>query len=433
MDTLGSTGTSSLTTMTLRLRVISGQRRKLSGRDTVEFGVGGGTIGRSADNDWVLPDSQRYVSAHHARIYSRDGHYYLEDISTNGVYVNDAAEPLGKQGSDAHRLSDGDVLRLGEYQIGVSLDETAASGSAALLPSRILAVHPLGTAQTDIGAELDLQDLLGTDASSPGEQPPGTAFGPGRAAPAARPLAPAPVEPSPAARARAPSENLDETVARRLASLARAAGRDVAAAAQEGSDWQAFCRGAGLKPEQLSPHAQGLMHLAGRLLRETLVGLKDLERSRGQTRDRFRIESPPPEPDLPVLGQLTVEELLLALCRQHEAHTLDAVRWLRERHDEIKAHEQALAQALRSAFIEFLGRLDPVELEARFQRGRHGKANPAQYWAFFTTFYRNLLDRPADHLPPTFVEAFAAAYQESLRPQTLDMPRSIQPKPARSA
>ena len=175
------------------------------------------------------------------------------------------------------------------------------------------------------------------------------------------------------------------------------------------------------------------MHLAGRLLRETLVGLKDLERSRGQIRDRFRIESPPPEPDLPPLGQLTVEELLLALCSQHEAHTLDAVRWLRERHDEIKAHEQALAQALRAAFIEFLGRLDPAELEARFERGRHGKADTAQYWAFFTTFYRNLLDRPADHLPPTFVEAFAAAYKESLRPQTLDMPRSIQPKPARSA
>ena len=425
--------------MTLRLRVISGQRRKLSGRDTVEFGVGGGTIGRSADNDWVLPDSQRYVSAHHARIYCRDGHYYLEDISTNGVYVNDAGEPLAKQGPDAHRLRDGDVLRLGEYQIGVSLDETVTSGSAALLPSRILAVHPLGATQTDIGAELDLQDLLGADSSSTGELRPGDAFGQGRMAADAHPPTPAPApahahaEQSPAAQLRAQSENIDETVARRLASLARAVGRNEAAAAQEGSDWQAFCRGAGLKSEQLAPHAQGLMHLAGRLLRETLVGLKDLERSRGQIRDRFRIETPPSEPDLPPLGQLTVEELLLELCSQHEAHTLDAVRWLRERHDEIKAHEQALAQALRSAFIEFLGRLDPAELEARFQRGRHGKADAAQYWAFFTTFYRNLLDRPADHLPPTFVEAFAAAYKESLRPQTLDMPRSIQPKPARSA
>jgi hypothetical protein len=33
----------------------------------------------------------------------------------------------------------------------------------------------------------------------------------------------------------------------------------------------------------------------------------------------------------------------------------------------------------------------------------------------FTTFYRNLIEMPADHLPHTFVEAFAAAYREYLK------------------
>ena len=65
--------------------------------------VEGGTIGRSADNDWVLPDPQRYVSAHHARVHFRDGHFYLQDVSTNGVFVNDDTEPLAKRGSS--RLS----------------------------------------------------------------------------------------------------------------------------------------------------------------------------------------------------------------------------------------------------------------------------------------------------------------------------------------
>ncbi len=413
--------------MTLRLRVISGQRRQLAGRDSVEFGATGGTIGRSADNDWSLPDARRYLSAHHARIYCRDGHYYLEDISTNGVYVNDAAEPLAKQGLDAYRLRDGDVLRLGEYQIGVSLEEPhTGDSSAGLLPSRIVAVRPLGPAQTDIGAMLDLDDLLGGDRAGTGELQPGDAFGQHREPPPGRPTSPAPADPPPRGHVR---DAGDTTVARRLARLAR---RDEVGATPDGTDWQAFCRGAGLRPEPLQAHGQELMHLAGRLLRETLVGLKDLERSRGQIRERFRIELPPSEPQAPTLGQLTVEELLLELFNQHEAHAIDAVRWLRERHDEIKSHEQALAQALRAAFIEFLGRLDPAELEARFERGRRGKADSSQYWGLFTTFYRNLLDRPADHLPPTFVEAFASAYKESLRPQTLDMPRSVRPKPARS-
>ena len=65
------------------------------------------------------------------------------------------------------------------------------------------------------------------------------------------------------------------------------------------------------------------------------------------------------------------------------------------------------AQATRAAFVEFLDRLDPAELEARFERAaRRGKAraaDKAQYWELFTTFYRNLIEMPADHLPHTFV------------------------------
>ena len=45
----------------LRLRVVSEQRRSLAERSSAIFSVEGGTIGRSADNDWVLPDPQRYV------------------------------------------------------------------------------------------------------------------------------------------------------------------------------------------------------------------------------------------------------------------------------------------------------------------------------------------------------------------------------------
>src|SRR5690242_8761244 len=75
--------------MALRLRVVSDHRRSLGDRGSIVFGVGGGTIGRSADNDWVLPDPQRYVSAHHARVSFRQGSHFLEDLSTNGAFAND--------------------------------------------------------------------------------------------------------------------------------------------------------------------------------------------------------------------------------------------------------------------------------------------------------------------------------------------------------
>jgi type VI secretion system protein len=411
--------------MTLRLRVVSDHRRQLAERHTIVFGMSGGSIGRSSDNDWVLPDPLRYVSAHHARILFRDGHFYLEDLSTNGVFVNDQPEAVAKLGSSGYRLKNGDVLRVGDYQIVVALDtdtvpEIPELDSGAAVPTSIHALHPVGrAAQTDIGAMLDLEELLVSDGAGSGSFQPVNAYG--QAIPGAHAATSAAMKPMPV------PEPSDESLARRIARLAKAAGRDARGASSPAlydvhSGLQAFCRGAGIDPEKLPADAQTrLLHLSGQLLREALVGLKDLERSRGELRDRFRIELPPQEPDdpRPSLGRLTVDELLVDILVQHESRSIDAVQWLRETVGEAKCHDQAAVTAMRAAFVEFLDRLDPAELEARFERAaRRGKAtsaDKAQYWELFTTFYRNLIEMPADHLPHTFVEAFAAAYREAVK------------------
>ena len=55
-------------------------RRSVPLRDSV-------TIGRAASCDLVVSDN--YVSNVHARIFAKDGAYWLEDLgSTNGTYVN---------------------------------------------------------------------------------------------------------------------------------------------------------------------------------------------------------------------------------------------------------------------------------------------------------------------------------------------------------
>jgi type VI secretion system FHA domain protein len=421
--------------MSLRLRVVSEHRRQLAERQTVVFGVSGGSIGRSPDNDWVLPDPMRYVSAHHARVHFRDGHFYLEDLSTNGVYVNENPQPLAKLGSGGYRLNNADVLRIGDYQVlvdlqGESVEEILELDAvASAVPTSIHALHPIGRpAQTDIGAMLDIEELLVSEPAGSGSFQPVNAYGQtvpmtGQRGGGAQTAAAAAV----AARSAPVTEPSDDSIARRIARLAKAAARDSRGASSPvlydvQTGLQALCRGAGIDPEKLPAEAQTrLLHLAGQLLREALVGLKDLERSRAEIRDRFRIEMPPPEPDdpRPSLGRLTVDELLLELLVQHESRSIDAVQWLREAVGEAKAHEQAAAQSMRAAFIEFLDRLDPAELEARFERAaRRGKArsaDKAQYWELFTTFYRNLIEMPADHLPHTFVEAFAAAYREAVK------------------
>ena len=76
--------------MALRLEVLSEHSKLLGEAASIVFGVGGGSFGRAHDNDWVLPDPQRYLSGHHGRIHFRQGAFYLEDLSTNGIYVNGA-------------------------------------------------------------------------------------------------------------------------------------------------------------------------------------------------------------------------------------------------------------------------------------------------------------------------------------------------------
>src|ERR1700730_5497258 len=152
---------SGLGNMTLRLRIVSDHRRVLGDRSSIVFSVDGGTIGRSADNDWVLPDPLRYVSAHHARVEYRNGRFYLKDVSTNGVLVNDEAEPRARRGAEGYPIRNGDVIRIGDYQVVAALDteieQPPADTGAAAVPTSIHALHTLGRgAQTDIGAALNL-------------------------------------------------------------------------------------------------------------------------------------------------------------------------------------------------------------------------------------------------------------------------------------
>ncbi len=87
------------------------------------FGPEGGSIGRSADNDWVLPDPERFVSSQHAVIESHGPEYVLTDTSTNGTFINQTDQPLGY--GNRQKLIDGDRLLVGDYEIHVSIQEDA--------------------------------------------------------------------------------------------------------------------------------------------------------------------------------------------------------------------------------------------------------------------------------------------------------------------
>ena len=76
---------------------------------------GGLSIGRSTDADVRIED--RFASGVHARVYSRSGGYYVEDMnSTNGTFLN------GVKLRGESRLEDLDEIRIGDTEFRFELE-----------------------------------------------------------------------------------------------------------------------------------------------------------------------------------------------------------------------------------------------------------------------------------------------------------------------
>jgi type VI secretion system protein len=83
----------------------------------------GAMIGRDPTSDWCLPDPSLHISSRHCEVSFRDGQYVLNDISTNGTFLNGAATRL----PGPHIVKHGDMLTIGGFEIAVALDDQTAA------------------------------------------------------------------------------------------------------------------------------------------------------------------------------------------------------------------------------------------------------------------------------------------------------------------
>ncbi|MGH8263932.1 MAG: type VI secretion system-associated FHA domain protein TagH [Steroidobacteraceae bacterium] len=442
--------------MAMRLRVVSSQGKQLGERASKVFGVHGGSIGRAADNDWILPDPERYISAHHARIEYREGRYVLLDTSTNGMYVNDGSEPLGKLAH--HELKDGDRLRFGDFEVLVSID---ASNDFPPDKSAIIAYDGRGTpgsavaksTQNDLGESLDLDSLLANDHNGESGSPygPVDAYGqpiksPGkrtslrqsrqqgvksllddqsvlkqgdgssergkpwhmstRPYAASKPGAQAPHKPA------SGDSQLSASGSRPHIESAEAG--DVAGAIQT------LCRGAGIPASAIPQEMHGrFLQAAGQLLREMVLGLTATRQSRAELKNRLRIQANDEESSALALSG-GVDETLRRLLAGATGRNVTQAEAVRAGFQEIGHHERAIMEAVQAALADVIQRLSPEELEERFARG--GKRSSimggnvkARNWELYSEFFRGLTQGSGEAMPHVFVEAFARAYESSIR------------------
>jgi len=109
--------------MRILLSVVGARAAQLGAEATRAFGPEGGVIGRSPEADWVLTDPNRYLSLQHARISWGQGGFFIEDLSSNGTYLNGAATAIGKGRREP--LSHGDRLGLGDFDMIVGIEAAA--------------------------------------------------------------------------------------------------------------------------------------------------------------------------------------------------------------------------------------------------------------------------------------------------------------------
>jgi len=422
--------------MPLRLEIISHQRVRLGERRLQEFGIKGGTIGRSLESDWALEDSNRYLSGRHAAIDYRSGSYYIVDTSTNGVYVNDSTTPIGR--AKPQRLFHGDRLRLGEYVMLVHLEDSAEDeifGNAAHVDPverANLADSPTLTGYTLLSeAELSVlavEEILEDDSAASALK--------AAAEEAAlnlklidepdkpdQPRDDGPSDVDAAASIDLSPPAIDEPkrtpAAREAASAAPADSTDDGAAAQ--TALYAFFRGAGLPSRALSDRQSALLlHRAGQLVRELAIGLRKAVETRVEHRNSMRLANTTIQPRDNNLLKFSpsAEDALEKLFFLEKAEYLGAVEAAREVFDETISHERALLEATRSALAAYLEQLDPEEVQAQAgeaaKRGLLSGVTDAKFRQRYEAVYASLAEHAPGQLPQRFADAFAQAYEREL-------------------
>lgn len=425
--------------MALTFHVVSSHKAELGEDQEKSIGTEGATIGRSLSNDWVLPDSKRYVSSRHATVDYQSGSYYLIDTSTNGVFINGSETPVGA--GKPQRLFNGDKLSIGDYQITTEITESGELDSIEEMISSIVLEQSADVVGSDespsmleenaltgakslnarLFADSDSTGELMTTTLSPADTGLSNVIELASSNGALRARENKPTETAPPVRKREEKPT--------LAVEPSAMGPNGHKLRGEAGAQLEFLRGLGITMAELgNPNPSELMLNAGQALREFIIGTMDLLQNRAAVKNEFRLEQTTIQAGTnnPLKFSASIDDAIRNLLANKSRQYAPTVETVRDVCKDVKVHEQALAHAARSAFDEFVDKLEPEELESRFsgslKRGSmFGKGSKSKYWDMYAELYNVITQRTPGQFPHTFVEDFVSSYEQFRR--AADRPR----------
>jgi type VI secretion system FHA domain protein len=180
----------------------------------------------------------------------------------------------------------------------------------------------------------------------------------------------------------------------------------------------AFFRGAGLPAQRLDDKQSGeVLQRLGQIMREVVLGISENLHLRAEQKNALRVPTTTIQPhnNNPLKFSAGVEEALNNLLFRDSTEYLSAVDAVRETFGDIKQHQQHLLAAVRTAVVDYVGRLDPEELEHKIGSGRGGAlinaANKLKYWDLYKDLFQVVAQHQPGQFPHQFLEEFARAYE----------------------
>lgn len=377
--------------MPLQLEIVSEHKEIVEDGHVRIFREDGGMIGRSFENDWVLPDPDRFISGKHAAIDYRSGAYYLADMSTNGVYINREKQALGK--GNPRRLFHGDRLRMGDFEFEVTLDEGEGlelPEPVTVVPDHIEQLVDEESLKSDIRM-LDEEDITGDDAFQ------ATLFEVTKTE--------SPVQgTTQQANDSAPTQDEQQMIDAAHLLNAFMSGLDISRA----------------KPHSSTDPLE-VMENAGKVLREFVDGMSDLLASRAAFKSLLRLDQTTvlPRHNNPLKLTENPRDAMMQLLIARDGEHLEPVDAVREVCRDLKFHHDALLEAMTSACQEFADRFDPDELQQNFDKTLGGKPlfkkmNPVKYWQGYCDLYPIMTQPGSGALPHPFSDELGRCYERQL-------------------
>lgn len=422
--------------MSLTLEIVGPQAAQLGAAARKTFLKQGGSIGRASINDWVIPDA--YVSGQHARVHFREGRYFLEDTSTNGVFIKNPGNRLPK--GQQYPLQSGDRVFIDAYEIKVTIEgeevSRPPSNPGAAFDMRadakmddnksngVIATVVLEKPRASAGATSEVNGIP-VELTIPLPEPSDAIVDPAAMDQAAgfgldhqEPLESPGVDFDPFGDALPEVNHAVNAAENMRTNNIAVSGEGSSAAAMPSIDIHALLASAGLNEASITPEFAANL---GRILQVVIAGVMQLLQTREQARTEFgmRNTSYKKADNNPLKFSVNVEDALHNLLVKRNAAYLGPVDAFEDAFRDMRNHELATLHAMKAAFDGMLQSFNPDSLQVAFNKEvKQGTlwSGPIKlrYWELYRERYKTFTRNAEQCFHDLFADEFVKAYSAHL-------------------